>query len=85
MAKAKATEPTFEQSLLRLEKVLEDLEHGNLPLEEALKAFEEGVRLVKACQQKLDEVEQKVELLLKDEAGRWVTRPFLDENNGPQG
>ena len=43
------------------------------------------MRLVKACQQKLDEVEQKVEMLLKDEAGRWVTRPFLDENNGPQG
>jgi len=55
------------------------MEHGDLALEESLIAFEEGVRLVKFCQQKLDEVEKRVELLLKDDAGKFFTRPFPEE------
>jgi exodeoxyribonuclease VII small subunit len=72
-------EPSFEASLKRLEEVLDSLEHGDLPLEEAMRAFEEGVRLVRFCHQKLDEVERRVELLLKDESGRFFTRPFPEE------
>ena len=70
---------SFEQALTRLEEVLEALEHGNLNLEDSLKAFEEGVSLVRFCHGKLDEVERKVELLLKDNAGKFFTRPFPEE------
>ena len=79
MAKKKPEELSFEAALQRLEAVLDSLEHGDLPLEEALGAFEEGVGLVRFCHQKLDEVEKRVELLLKDETGRFFTRPFPEE------
>jgi exodeoxyribonuclease VII small subunit len=79
MVKAKQKEPTFEAALKRLEEVLEALEHGNLNLEDAMQAFEEGVGLVRYCHQKLEDVEKRVELLLKDEAGRFFTRPFPEE------
>jgi exodeoxyribonuclease VII small subunit len=83
MAKAKQPEPSFETGLKRLEEVLDSLEHGNLSLEESMLAFEAGVQLVRACHKKLDEVEKRVELLLKDDAGRFFTRPFPeDENSG---
>ena len=79
MAKAKQDDKSFEAQLKRLEEVLDSLEHGDLPLEQAMAAFEEGVRLVRACHGKLDEVERRVELLLKDDAGRFFTRPFPEE------
>jgi exodeoxyribonuclease VII small subunit len=80
MAKEKKPpEPSFEAGLKRLEEVLDSLEHGDLSLEEAMSAFEEGVQLVRVCHKKLDEVEKRVELLLKDDAGRFFTRPFLEE------
>jgi exodeoxyribonuclease VII small subunit len=86
MAKRKQAELSFEAALQRLEDVLEALEHGNLNLEEAMRAFEEGVGLVRYCHQKLDEVEKRVELLLKDEAGRFYTRPFPEpEEEGESG
>ena len=80
MAKEKKQqEPSFEAGLKRLEAVLDALEHGDLSLEEAMRTFEEGVQLVRVCHQKLDEVEKRVELLLKDDAGRFFTRPFPEE------
>jgi len=79
MAKKEQPPATFEAALKRLEGVLESLEHGDLPLEQSLAAFEEGVRLVKFCQQKLDEVEKRVELVLKDDTGKFFTRPFPEE------
>jgi exodeoxyribonuclease VII small subunit len=79
MAKKQQSEKSFEDALKRLEEVLDSLEHGNLNLEESVKAFEEGVNLVRFCHGRLDEVERRVELLLKDEAGRFFTRPFPEE------
>lgn len=79
MAKKEPQKQTFEDALKRLEEVLDSLEHGNLSLEDSLKAFEEGVKLIRFCQEKLDEVERRVELLLKDEAGRFFTKPFPEE------
>jgi exodeoxyribonuclease VII small subunit len=55
----------FEQSLGELEAVVERLEHGELPLEEALKQFERGVELARSCQASLKQAEQKVEILLQ--------------------
>jgi len=78
MAKKQA-EQSFEVALKRLEGVVGVPGTWDLALEESLAAFEEGVRLVKFCQQKLDEVEKRVELLLKDDAGKFFTRPFADE------
>ena len=81
----KQQEPSFEAGLKRLEEVLDALEHGDLSLEEAMRAFEEGVQLVRVCHKKLDEVEKRVELLLKDDAGRFFTRPFPEERIGLEG
>ena len=79
MAKKEKIQQTFEDALKRLEEVLDSLEHGNLNLEESVKAFEEGVGLVRLCHGRLDEVERRVELLLKDETGRFFTTPFPEE------
>jgi exodeoxyribonuclease VII small subunit len=74
-AKKKALD--FEQALVELERVVSAMEAGNMPLEESLKAFEQGVRLTRECQQALQEAEQKVELLLKADKGI-TTKPFTD-------
>jgi exodeoxyribonuclease VII small subunit len=79
MAKAKQEEVSFEAGLKRLEEVLDSLEHGDLALEEAMRAFEEGVQLVRLCHKKLDEVEKRVELLLKDDTGQFFTWPFSED------
>lgn len=71
----KKTEP-FEESLKKLEKIVEKLERGSLPLEEAMEAFAEGVRLVNVCNQKLDEVENRVQMLVKDGPAGWSTSDF---------
>jgi len=78
----------FEESLKKLEKIVEKLERGSLPLEEAMEAFAEGVRLVNVCNQKLDEVENRVQMLVKDglRGGQPVIskhRPGLSPPNRP--
>jgi exodeoxyribonuclease VII small subunit len=70
MAKQDQSDKKFESALEELESVVEQLESGDLSLEDALAAFEQGVGLVKYCNQKLSEVEKKVELLIKDKEGR---------------
>ena len=60
-------EKTFEQSMNQLEKIVQALEAGDLPLEKALEKFEQGVKLSKSCADKLDKIEQKVTLLLQDQ------------------
>jgi exodeoxyribonuclease VII small subunit len=68
----------FETALEELEQVVEQLETGELSLEDSLEAFEKGVGLVKFCGQKLDEVEKKVELLVKDKEGKLHLKAFED-------
>jgi exodeoxyribonuclease VII small subunit len=70
MAKKDAQDKNFEVALEELEGVVEQLESGELPLEESLVAFEKGVGLVIYCNQKLNEAEKKVELLIKDKEGK---------------
>ena len=67
---------TFEESMKQLEKIVEELESGDLPLDKALKKFEEGVRLSKFCSDKLEETEKKITLLLKDPEGNICETPF---------
>ncbi len=57
---------TFETALARLQEIVAGLESGNVPLDESLSMFEEGVKLVKFCNEKLDSAEQKVKILLHD-------------------
>lgn len=59
----------FETSLLELEKIVRELEQGDLSLEESLKLFEDGVKLSRECQVRLNEAERRIEILLKDENG----------------
>ena len=65
----------FEASLGQLEKLVAQMEEGDLTLEQSLEAFEEGVKLTRACQQTLAEAEQKVQLLM-EQNGELVTEPF---------
>jgi exodeoxyribonuclease VII small subunit len=70
MAKKDQSSKKFEVALEELEKTIEQLESGDLSLEDSLGAFEKGVGLVKYCNQTLNEVEKKVELLIKDKEGK---------------
>ena len=63
---------TFEAALQRLEGIVQRLEKGELPLEESLVLYEEGVRLARLCHGKLEEAEGKIEMLLKDAKGDLV-------------
>lgn len=74
----KAKEPNFEQAISELEEIVNQLEEGELPLEEALRRFEKGVKLSASCQKLLDDAHSKVAVLLKGEDGRPVTEP-MDE------
>lgn len=66
----------FEECLTRLEQIVTALEAGNLPLEDSLKVFEEGVTLARQCSRYLDDAERRIEILAKDESGTTTTRPF---------
>jgi len=66
----------FEDALNKLEKIVSKLEDGEIPLEESLKLFEEGVRLSRLCNQKLEEAEKRVEILMKGKNGVIKPQPF---------
>ena len=70
---------TFEVSLQELEKIVRRLEDGDLPLEESLKLFEKGVRLSRECQERLNQAERRIEVLLKDEDGNPVLQAIGTE------
>jgi len=74
-----AKKKTFEDAMTQLEKIVQELESGDLELEKALKKFEEGVQLSKFCFDKLEETEKKITLLTTDEAGN--TRETSFESN----
>ena len=69
----------FEDCLARLEQIVVSLEAGNLPLEDSLKVFEEGVTLARHCSRYLDDAERRIEMLAKDDTGAQTTRPFAWE------
>ena len=71
----------FEEALQKLEAIITQMEEGDLPLEETLKEFEEGVRLARFCASKLDEAERKVEKLMRDQAGKLQTASFSEEED----
>lgn len=75
----------FEQAMARLETIVEELERGELPLDESLRIFEEGIRLSKTCLKMLNEAERKVEVLVQDRDGKRSLRALtLDDMDGDQ-
>src|ERR1043166_970018 len=88
--KKKAVEPvlnrnglTFEQAIQRLQEMVAGMEGADLPLEDVLKKYEEGTRLVRFCNQKLEEAEKKIEVLAKKTDGTVVLEPFeTDKDEG---
>jgi exodeoxyribonuclease VII small subunit len=72
---------TFENAIKKLEQIVLELETKDLPLDEAVKKFEEGVNLSKFCSKVLDETEKKVTILLKKDDGKIIEQPFVDSNN----
>jgi exodeoxyribonuclease VII small subunit len=70
-----AESASFETSMLRLESLVEQLEAGELSLEDALRVFEEGVALTRQCGEKLSDAERRIEVLMQ-QGGEWSARPF---------
>ena len=71
---------TFELAMKQLEQIVQELEAGDMPLEKAIKKFEEGIQLSKYCTEKLDESEKRITILMKDAAGKVSDMPFTAPN-----
>ncbi|HEY4014642.1 MAG TPA: exodeoxyribonuclease VII small subunit [Polyangiaceae bacterium] len=77
--------PSFEIAIKRLTEIVQTLERGEMPLEESLRLFEEGVKLSRVSQERLDAAEKRVEeLLAVDTQGRARTAPFATDANAPE-
>ena len=62
--------PSFESAMERLEEVVEQMENAKLPLEELIRCYEEGTRLIKVCSERLSAAEQRIEIITRDAAGQ---------------
>ena len=72
-------EVPFEKALEKLEKIVDDLEAGDLSLDASLKKYEEGIKLARTCQQKLEKAKKKIEILIKKDEGLFETEDFSGE------
>jgi exodeoxyribonuclease VII small subunit len=75
-AKKTAPEANFEQAMKRLEEIVEQMESGDLPLEDLIVRYEEGMKLVKVCQERLASAEQRIEIITRNSAGKPVVKEF---------
>ena len=76
-SKPKAREElNFEGAMDRLEKIVEQMESGKLPLEDLIVRYEEGMNLVKVCQERLAKAEQKIEIIARNSAGKTIIKDF---------
>ena len=71
----------FEDAMARLESIVAELEKGDLPLDESMKIFEEGIRLSKTCLKMLDDAERRVEVLVQDKDGKKRLRAFTTDDD----
>lgn len=74
------SKPSFEENMSRLEQIVRAMERGDVPLEESLKLFQEGTKLVESCGKLLDEAELQVKKIVTDENGMPVEETFTDES-----
>ncbi len=70
------SEMKFEDALKKLERIVDELEKGGLSLDEALEKYEEGIRLSRACEKRLEAAKKKVEILVRSEDGSLESKPF---------
>jgi exodeoxyribonuclease VII small subunit len=86
-AKPAASDLNFETAMDRLEKIVEEMESGQLPLEDLIVRYEEGMNLVKVCQERLASAEQKIEIIARNNAGKPVVKDFepATETTRPEG
>ena len=75
-ARKPAPEANFEQAMKRLEAIVEQMESGELALEDLIVRYEEGMKLVKVCQERLVSAEQRIEIITRNSAGKPVVRKF---------
>ena len=75
-AKPAGSELNFETAMDRLEKIVEQMESGELPLEDLIVRYEEGMNLVKVCQERLATAEQKIEIITRNSAGKPMVKDF---------
>ena len=74
--KPREAELNFEGAMDRLEKIVEQMESGKLPLEDLIVRYEEGMNLVKVCQERLAKAEQKIEIIARNSAGKAIVKDF---------
>ncbi len=74
--KQRETELNFESAMDRLETIVEEMESGKLPLEDLIVRYEEGMNLVKICQERLAKAEHKIEIIARDSAGKTTVKEF---------
>jgi exodeoxyribonuclease VII small subunit len=74
--KKPAPAANFEQAMKRLEEIVEQMESGDLPLEDLIVRYEEGMKLVKVCQERLASAEQRIEIITRNSAGKPVVQEF---------
>src|SRR5256712_3280871 len=82
-AKVAAPELNFEKAMDRLEAIVEQMETGKLPLEDLIVRYEEGMNLVKVCQERLTNAEQKIEIIARNSAGKTVVKDFEPTQEPP--
>jgi exodeoxyribonuclease VII small subunit len=75
-SKPREAELNFEGAMDRLEKIVEQMESGKLPLEDLIVRYEEGMNLVKICQERLAKAEQKIEIIARNSAGKTIVKDF---------
>lgn len=83
MKKAESEAVGFEAQLAALERIVRELERGELPLEQSLELFEQGVRLSRGCQERLNDAERRIEVLLRDAEGRLLVEGLEEETDAP--
>src|SRR2546423_9339409 len=81
-SKPRESELNFEGTMDRLEKIVEQMESGKLPLEDLIVRYEEGMNLVKVCQERLANAEQKIEIIARKSAGKPEVKEFEPEKRG---
>jgi exodeoxyribonuclease VII small subunit len=74
--KQRETELNFESAMDRLETIVEQMESGKLPLEDLIVRYEEGMNLVKICQERLANAEQKIEIIARNSTGKTIVKDF---------
>lgn len=74
----------FEEAIKKLEKIVSDLEKGELSLDDALKKYQEGIEMSRVCTQKLESAKKKIDLLSKNKKGEFELKPFEDKSSDKQ-